>query len=113
MFIWNKSLAQLKNDLGFNEQLQKFGALDCYKHMVEFVPFDTGILSQNVEITADGQEGRIKFLQPYAHYQYTGNFNWNRTHHPLATNYWDKAMWAIYKDKITNEIDLYRKRFCK
>lgn len=62
-----------------------------------YVPFLEGPLSQTVQIYAD----HIKYVQPYAHYQYEGiNFNHTTTYHPLATAQWDKVA-------MTNEMDKF------
>ena len=53
-----------------------------------WVPFLEGPLSQTLEITPE----YVKYLVPYAHYQYTGdNFNHTKDYHPLATARWDKV----------------------
>lgn len=112
-FNWLKSIEQIVNDVGINQRLQQFGAETCYKYMFDFVPFDTGALSQTVDIEANKDFGTVNFKQPYAHYQYVGDFNFQKTHHPLATNYWDKAMMTMYSGRVANEIDNYRKRLSK
>ena len=90
------------------------------KEMNPYVPMQTGVLSQSIEITPD----YVRYTQPYAHYQYTGivygpNFpitengvitgwfsppgrgskhptgeliEYSTEMHPLATHHWDKAM---------------------
>jgi hypothetical protein len=53
-----------------------------------WVPFLEGPLSQTLEITPQ----YVRYLQPYAHYQYMGiNFNHTTTYHPLASAQWDKV----------------------
>lgn len=54
-----------------------------------YVPFLEGPLSQTVEVMPE----YIKYIQPYAHYQYHGlEFNHTRDYHPLASAEWDQAM---------------------
>ena len=49
-----------------------------------YVPFLEGPLSQTIEVTP----WWVKYTQPYAHYQYTGDgFNFTKDYHPLATAY--------------------------
>lgn len=53
-----------------------------------WVPFLEGPLSQTLEITPE----YVKYLVPYAHYQYSHpEFNHTVEHHPLATALWDKV----------------------
>ncbi len=53
-----------------------------------WVPFLEGPLSQTVEINPE----YIRYIQPYAHYQYEGiNFNHTIEYHPRATAQWDKV----------------------
>lgn len=71
------------------------------KMMDPYVPFLEGPLSQTVEITPE----YVRYIQPYAHYQYTGeNFNFTRDYHPLASAYWDKAMMASKGDEFIQKI---------
>lgn len=59
------------------------------KMMDPYVPFLEGPLSQTVEVTP----AYVKYIQPYARYQYHGvNFNHTKDYHPLASAEWDKAM---------------------
>lgn len=102
-----------------------------YKMMDPYVPFDTGTLAQNVEITDE----HIRYKQPYAHYMYggivygpnipivqngvvvgfysqpgikkipTGEYiNYDKAHHPLATSHWDEAMMRTEGYSFTNQI---------
>jgi len=90
-----------------------------FKMETPYVPFDTGVLSQSVEVTPN----YVMYKQPYAHYMYegivygpnipimengvvvgffsrpgikktsTGRYiNYDKSHHPLATHHWDQAM---------------------
>ena len=54
-----------------------------------YVPFLEGPLSQTVEVHHD----KIRYIQPYARYQYYGtHFNHTLDYHPKATALWDRAM---------------------
>lgn len=119
-FKWLKSQNDLIDDLGINEQMNLFLASLCARNMVKYVPMDTGMLSQNYEVYSDDEYGYIKYIQPYAHYIYTGinrftgeDLEFNTMYHPLATSYWDKAMWNSEKDNIISKVISYRKRLSK
>lgn len=62
-----------------------------------YVPFLEGPLSQTIEVTSE----YVRYTQPYAHYQYTGdNFNFTKEKHPLASARWDEAMLRDHKDEF-------------
>ena len=66
-----------------------------------YVPFLEGPLSQTVEV----EPNLIRYIQPYARYQYYGvNFNHTLDYHPQATALWDKAMLAEKGDVFKAEI---------
>ena len=65
-----------------------------------YVPYQTGALANNTEVTKDG----IRYKQPYAAEQYYGNFEHNKSVHPLATSHWDKVMMQNHKDELNEEI---------
>lgn len=62
-----------------------------------YVPFLEGPLSQTIEVTPEC----VRYTQPYAHYQYTGEgFNFTKDYHPLASAYWDRAMMADHAEEF-------------
>lgn len=66
-----------------------------------YVPFLTGDLSQTLEITPE----YVRYIQPYAHYQYHGvGFNHTLDYHPLATAEWDQAMLENNKEGFEEEV---------
>lgn len=73
-----------------------------------YVPFLEGLLSQTVEVTAQG----VRYVQPYARYQYYGVlFNHTLEHHPQASAKWDEAMMAEHGDEFRAQIhDIIRRR---
>lgn len=102
-----------------------------FKMMTPFVPFDTGTLSQNVEITSE----YVRYKQPYAHYMYhgivygpnipiiqngvvvgffsrpgvkktpTGEYiNYDKAHHPMASSHWDEAMINVKGDSFRAQL---------
>ena len=102
-----------------------------FKMMTPYVPFDTGTLSQDVEVT----DKYVRYKQPYAHYMYEGvvygpnipiiqngtvvgffsrpgikksptgaMINYDQSHHPLATRHWDEAMLRTQRYSFTKQI---------
>lgn len=66
-----------------------------------YVPFLEGPLSQTHQVTING----VKYIQPYARYQYYGvNFNHTTDFHPLASAKWDKAMMRDKGDVFRKEV---------
>lgn len=98
------------DEMGLEKELQKLcqdkqTMLEIHnlfaKMMDPYVPFLEGPLSQTLEITDKG----VKYLQPYAHYQYTGEgFNFTKDDHPLASAYWDKTMMAQKGDEFKQQV---------
>lgn len=89
------------------DDIRLFAANDMFRLMSPYVPMDTGMLWQTVEVSTKG----VHYKQPYARYQYNGtNFNFSRDKHPLASAEWDKAMLAAQDDKLTRDIQNYINR---
>ena len=66
-----------------------------------WTPFLEGPLSQTLEITPE----YVKYLVPYAHYQYTGDWlNHTTDYHPLATAYWDKVAMQTELDSFVAQV---------
>lgn len=66
-----------------------------------YVPMLEGPLSQTVEV----HPAYIKYIQPYAHYQYHGtNFNHTLDYHPLATAEWDKVAMQTEIERFENDV---------
>lgn len=62
-----------------------------------YVPFLEGPLSQTIEVSAES----VKYIQPYARYQYYGeNFNHTTDYHPQATALWDEAMMTEHGEEF-------------
>jgi hypothetical protein len=82
--------------------------------MNPFVPMDSGVLSQTYETGHDAFGGFVKYVSPYAHYQFNGiGFNFSKKYHSLATSHWDKAMMTVYENQLANDLNTLRKRFVK
>ena len=73
-----------------------------------WVPYLEGPLSQTLEITPE----YIKYLVPYAHYQYYGDgFNHTLEKHPLATERWlEVAMQTEYDSFIQQAREIVERR---
>ena len=72
-----------------------------------YVPYLNNPLSTTVEITSD----HVRYVQPYARYQYFGvDFNHTLTHHPLASAFWDEAMLRDHREEFEAEIKEYMVR---
>lgn len=73
-----------------------------------WVPFLEGPLSQTLEITPE----HLKYLVPYAHYQYYGDgFNHTKDYHPLATERWlDVAMQTQYEVFIAHAREILARK---
>lgn len=66
-----------------------------------YVPFLHGFLSQTLDITPE----YVRYVQPYAHYQYYGTwFNHTLDYHPLASAEWDQAMLENNRENFEEEI---------
>ena len=67
-----------------------------------YVPFLNGPLSQTAQVSSDG----VRYIQPYARYQYYGDhFNHTTDYHPLASARWDKAMMRDHGDEFIKEVN--------
>ena len=96
----DKDLEDALTRLTDNKTMLELHAL-LAKMMDPYVPFLEGPLSQTLEITPQ----HVRYLQPYAHYQYTGEgFNFTRDYHPLASAYWDKAMMAQRGEEFVEQV---------
>lgn len=118
-------LRELVNDDAVMTQVHNTLARYCDP----YVPMQTGVLAQTIEVTPE----YLKYLSPYAHYQYTGlvygpnipifedgvitgwwsppqksptgeALTYNGEQHPLATSQWDKAMMRDRKDEFVQEV---------
>lgn len=109
-FKWLKPQNQIVRDLGFNMATDKLMAETAARYMNQFVPMDTGTLSQNYETGVDAFGGYVKYTSPYARPQYYNDgFVHNLEQHPLATDHWDKAMMIAQGMQFTNEVNKIRK----
>ena len=87
--------------------------------MDPFVPFDEGLLAgtviENGEPTENVDVDSITYDQEYASYQYYGIrkdgshkiVNRSLDKHPLATSYWDQAMWTAKSEDIIKRVQKF------
>lgn len=97
----NKINAKLNNLLKDRETMLEIHNL-LAKMCDPYVPFLEGPLSQTVEI----EPFLIRYIQPYARYQYYGvDFNHTKDYHPKATALWNEVMMAekgdVFKAQVT------------
>ena len=94
-------------------EVHAFFTASCAKAMDKYVPYDKGNLAETV--IKDGQPTEnvtvdsITYMQPYAHYVYTGisksgkPLNYQKDKHPLAKHHWDIEMWNAEKNDIIRQ----------
>lgn len=88
------------------ERVRLFAANEAFRLMTPYVPMDTGMLSQTVDI----QPGEVHYKVPYAHKQYTGdNFRFSKEKHSLATAHWAEAMMEARGDDLARAVENYIK----
>lgn len=72
-----------------------------------YVPMDTGMLDQTVDITKD----YVHYKVPYAHKNWDGDgINFSVDKHPLATSHWERAMATAKGQQLADEIQAYIER---
>lgn len=95
----NKLLKKVNNLLDDETGLQIHNLFA--KIINSYVPMLEGPLSQTVEI----HPSYIKYIQPYAHYQYYGvNFNHTLTYHPLASAKWDEVAMLTEMENFEQQV---------
>lgn len=99
--------------------------------MEPYVPARDMVLSRNVRIYVDVDEGIVHYLSPYAQYQFNGilmvsrltgspwarhgeskvktnrHLVYSKSRHPLATSHWDKAMKTARMDDYVSAVQSY------
>jgi hypothetical protein len=81
-----KPISEIKANLGIepNGKVQKFFTNTCYNYMDKYVPKDTGVLREVVNIQADS----ITYQSPYAHAQYVGIVNGGQVRNYTTPRNW-------------------------
>ena len=97
-FEWYMPIDRVIRDVGVNKNLMDFAAREWHKQYYQFVPYRGGQLVRQVAYYATDSTAIIEHTVPYANKQYNGvGFNFNRTIHPLASAFWDRAAMAAGK----------------
>ena len=130
-------VSKIKADLGINPngRVQAFFTDTCRKHMDKYVPKDTRLLSENVDV----RKNHITYESPYAQYQYYGKKMvmengksayyspdygfWSKPggtktltnqdlvyHTPGTGAYWDKRMVSAEMKDVVKEVQEYVNR---
>ena len=103
-----KPISEIKANLGIepNGRVQKFFTDTCYRHMDKYVPKDTGLLREVVNLQSDS----ITYESPYAHAQYVGIVNGGEVKNyttPGTGPYWDKRMKSAEMQNVVKEVQDY------
>ena len=79
-----------------------------------FVPYDTGVLSEDVDYVHTMDGSAVVYTAPYARKQYYGeHFNHNTEHHPLATAKWDQVAMQTERDRFVKDVETIVKEHYK
>lgn len=118
-----------------DDQTMLYANTRLHAYCSPYVPMDSGILDQNIEITPEC----VHYKSPYAHYQYEGDeygpnypitengqvvgffsppvkkptgkkLQYSTDNHPLATSHWDKAAAVAKGKQLADDITIYLKR---
>ncbi len=105
---WAKKLNARKiSDRYINNRTMLFAHSELYRLCDKYVPMQTGMLAQNVEITPK----YVRYVSPYASRMYYGvGFNFRKDKHPLATAMWNKVAMETQRDKLTRSVEAYMRR---
>lgn len=91
----------------FNDDVLYYANSRLQAYCDPYVPFRTGMLSQDVTITKDD----VTYNRKYAKRNYNGkDFNFSKDQHPLATAEWNKAMAAAKGQQLADDISDYIKK---
>lgn len=104
------SLDKIKKKLGIEPEgeVQAYLTNTCYRYMDKYVPKDTGILRETVDITPS----TITYESPYASYQYYGKRK-DKSHKvhnyttPNTGSYWDRRMVSAEMNDVVDEVKNY------
>lgn len=127
--------AMIAEKLNPDDKLRLYAHQRLAAYCELYVPMETGMLAQTVNITKDG----VEYAVPYAHYLYEGeiygpnipikdeggmivgyfsppgqakkptgrSLTYSKELHPLATDHWDQAAMAARKDDLLDDIANY------
>lgn len=111
-FQWNFSPEDIIVRKGLTRDFYKEVAKVMIEYMEPYVPYKEGKLSSYVQGFGAKDHATVTYQMPYASKQYYNiGANFTKQFHPLATSFWDKAMWENSKDLVIAEVDEIRKRY--
>lgn len=113
----------------FSDDVRKYANTRLYAYCSPYVPMDSGMLDQNVNITPE----YVHYKSPYAHFQWEGevfvddrgstyakrstskhatgrNLQYSTDKHPLATSHWEQAAAAAKVKQLAEDVEEYIKR---
>lgn len=91
----------------FSDAVRKYANTRLHAYCSPYVPMDTGMLDQTVDITPK----YVHYKVPYANRVHEGeNMNFSKDKHPLATSHWEKAAMTVKGQQLADEITAYIKR---
>lgn len=135
-FKWDKPEMKIIEEATGGSAGALFLANEAKRLMDPYVPAVNMMLSQEVQVFTEKNEGIVKYLSPYAHYQYEGilyvssktgsafshgeykiptdrKLKHSTFRHPLATSHWDKAMLTARKSDLAAAYQAYLNRGAK
>ena len=95
---FNKGKIVDKFQLQDDGNAQLFMANTCFRRMVKYTPWRTGVMATDVTI----QPKKVIYEQQYAHKQYETNKGRSG-----RGKHWDKKMWNNEKDMVVKEVANY------
>ena len=99
--------SELKNELTRNGRMAQVMLDDAVKRDTDpYVPMDTGMLARSAQTASPSGSGAVVYDTPYAHRLYYGlDFNFRKTHHPLATAQWFEAAKSVNEKRWIAEVE--------
>lgn len=91
----------------FSDDVRKYANTRLHAYCSPYVPMDTGMLDQTVDITPD----YVHYKVPYAHKNWEGKgLKFSTDKHPLATSHWERAMAVAKGGQLAEDITAYIKK---
>ena len=117
---WSKPVEQLIRQGILGKDTMEFAAKTAKEIMNDFVPMDTGNLSNDekadniknkVEIIAGETLAAVVYTAPYAAFAYYNSrgVKFKKIHHSKATAFWDKRAMEVHKEKLVGAVSEYIK----
>lgn len=91
----------------FTPEVMKYANTRLHAYCSPYVPMDTGMLDQTVDITPE----YVHYKVPYAHKVHDGDgMNFSKDKHPLATAHWERSMAVAKGQQLADDITAYIKK---